>query len=511
MLIRTSLILTCILHCLIRLSAQNNVADNYRIKLDAFKAMHPPAMVYFHFDKPSYFAGDSVYYKAYQIEDESWIPRHTPQFITCEILDKVNRKVVLTHEALIDNGIAIGAFKLPDDMTTGDYVFKADSYLMNFDAPNIDFLYSFYVKGKDTKITTQAKSQIHQNFVEGNNIVQGVLCRVVVKSDKDGFGKLVNEKGDSLASFIVNNGYGTLKFRPKNTDNLFTILHNEKIALPKVQQYGTVMTVDNIGSEFDLTVVLSAKLPEGVSEQKLTLMTDCNGKTGQYFDIFATNGKTIQVIPKATLRHGINRFLILDEKSNILNERLVYYHNPKLLFVSCEKVVQQINKQEDEVTLKFDVIDAAGNPVDAELSLSVVDSAFEVITERQDMVQSFTVNQQFAYPITDISVFFKNHKLINAKQFDLWVMTQQYGRYHWEDVKKYEYKPLDAYRIPYADERKAPKLSGFTAKNGLEFWQPSLKLLNGKGTVTFKTSHKKALHYKIVGFDRKGNITHIEF
>ncbi len=490
--------------------AQSKSAEEYRSKLETFRAMHPPAMLYFHFDKSFYSAGDSLRFKVYQVENEDWKPRATPQFIDFQFIALEDNKIILTEKTVLDNGVAIGAIALPKDLKTGVFRFKADSYLMNFDAQHLDFQQDIKILGNETFVKKTVPFQA-SCFAEGGNLVQGILSKITVSANEDGTGKLVNEKGDSLAFFNVVNGFTSFKYRPKSTDKLFVKIKNQTLPLPEVKPYGITMSIDNIGSDADLTIIVAAKFPEAQQEQRVTIMTENNGKTGQYFDLIAVNGKTIQVFPKAALKHGIMRFSMLDANTNILAERLLYHHSPNLFYLNCQKNVKDLGK-ELEITLNIDASDLAGKPVDANLSISISDSLnYAENVDFQDIVTAFTLQQNFEKPISNIEKYFKNNRLTDAKEMDNLMLSQKYARYDWQEVKAYQYKALDTYRVPYADERKAAKPRHFEPKNGLLYWNPEIILVNGKAIISFKVPKNTHLHYDIQGFDSNGALGNLKF
>jgi hypothetical protein len=381
---------------------------------------------------------------------------------------------------------------------------------MNFDAQNIDFQYDFKVLGKEP-IVAKIPNFEAACFVEGGNLVQGILSKITIKANENVSGKIINEKGDSLASFSVNNGFAQLKYRPKSTDKLFVKIREKSLALPEVKPFGITMSLDNVGSDADLTIIVTGKFPEAQQEQRITVMTESNGKTAQYFDLIAVNGKTIQVFPKVALKHGIMRFSLLDANTNILAERLIYHHSPNIFYLNCNKTIKEIGN-ENEITLSIDASNLEGKMVDANLSIAVTDSLnFVENIDFQDITSTFTLQQNFEKPAPNIEKYFTNHRLKDAKMMDMLMLTQKYARYDWQEVKNYQYKPLDAFRVPFADERKAEKSRGFEAKNGLFYWNPELILKDGKGTVTFKVPKTAKLHYSIQGFDKNGKVGTLSF
>ncbi|MFZ4543642.1 MAG: MG2 domain-containing protein [Saprospiraceae bacterium] len=488
---------------------QNTVADNYRIKLEAFRAMHPPAMIYFHFDKPAYSPGDTIHYKVYQVETEDWKPRPTPQFIDIEIIRLSDAETIQKERTIVDNGVGMGAFQLSKEMMPGIYRLKADSHLMNFNAKDIDFQYDFKIIGN---LPDSGHSDIHAEcYIEGGNWVAGVLSHVVVTANSDLMGKLVNEKGDSLAAVQITNGFASFKFRPKTIEKLFVELNNKRFPLPEVKKHGTVITIDNQPNDANIAIILSSKLAPGLSEKRLTLMCDHDGKTGLYFDIVAQNGKVIQLFPKSAFRHGINRILLIDSAMNILNERLIYHHSPRLMYLKVNKSTTA-KGDDDEIILELSAENKEGLPVEADLSISVVDSVVQTnALDYDNIVQTFSLQQNLLNRIPKVEKMFESNKLIDTRLMDLHMISSKYGRFQWSDVKNYEYQPLEPFRLPYADERKAIKEKGFAASNGLIYWNPSVLLKNGMAKAIFKAPKGAKLHYKITGFDKKGLIGNLEF
>jgi hypothetical protein len=498
------LFICCLFSALISV-AQSKGADIYKSKLDAFRAMHPPAMLYFHWDKTSYAAGDSIRFKAYQIEQENWKPREMPQFVDIELIALDSQKVVLREKAVLDAGVAIGAFQIPPSLKAGHYRLKADSYLLNFDAPNIEYQYDFLIDLPKMTQLSEPKLKLEAR-VEGEALVKGILSKIIVSANQDGTGKLCNEKGDSLMVFPIQKGFGTVRYRPRTEDKLYIEFKGSKIALPEVKPYGITMSIDNIGTNSDLNIIITGKLPQGEMERRVTIMVENNGKATFWFDVIATNGKTIQVFPKTALRHGVMRFSLLDESGEVIAQRLLYHHTPNLFFINCKKQTKDIGN-EKEITLNIEATDLDNKPIDANLSISVMDSVdYLKAIENQNIVTEFSIQQQFEQSIERLPQYFDGNRVKDAQAMDMLMLSQKMGRYKWEEMKIYQYKPLDSYSIPYSDERRAPKKRGFTPTNVLFYWNPELLLQQGKGTATFKVPKNKPFVITIEGFDKNGLI-----
>lgn len=489
--------------CPIWIFAQtNDIGEEYRVKSDIYKGMHPPAMVYFHFDKAAYHVGDSVHYKAYQIEDEKWMARHTPQFFNIEIVDLATQKVVQNEQALLDEGVAIGAFRLDKKLPAGTYRFKIDAHLMNFNAPNIDFTYDFKLLGADRKDLPKPTLEV-AFFPEGGNLVQGIMTKVAIRATEDVQGAIVNEKGDSLMPFFTYRGLGQIRLRPKSTDKLYGRVRGERFALPLVAATGVTLTLDNANPNADISIILNGKLAEGVPQEQVTVVNDWNGRATQFFDAQVNNGKNIILFPRRGLRHGVSRIQVLNPKGEILCERLLYNHAPPTLFLATKSTIKDTD-DEQEITLSFDLTDSEGKIANANLSIAVTDSLNQIESiDNEDIITHFSLQQMLSKPIASNGIFSKN-ALIDAKNLDLLLLTEKLGRYKWSDIKAYQYKPLDPYRIPYRDERLKQKMRSFVPQNGLIYWNPEVIIIDGKGTLTFRAPKNTILKYNIQGMAREG-------
>ncbi len=144
------LCIICSLFFKIEVSAQA-VSKNDLLKItaaaDTFRNQHPIEKLYLQFDKPYYAVGDTLWFKAYLLNDYLR-PSDKSQIINIDIANDSN-KVIKQYRVPAEGGLAWGNISLDEKegFTTGTYTIRAyTNWMRNF---GNDYFYykTFYVSG----------------------------------------------------------------------------------------------------------------------------------------------------------------------------------------------------------------------------------------------------------------------------------------------------------------------------------------------------------------------------
>lgn len=96
----------------IQLSNLKKTAANYQEK------------IYLHTDKPFYFAGDEVFFKAYLNYGNPYLRNELSKVLHVQLIDE-DRKYVLQKKFTIQNGLSVGSFYLSDSLSGEKYYLRA--------------------------------------------------------------------------------------------------------------------------------------------------------------------------------------------------------------------------------------------------------------------------------------------------------------------------------------------------------------------------------------------------
>lgn len=148
---------------------------NYKPGASISYAEPPPLLyenVYLHTDKPYYYPGETIWFKAYMRYADVYLYDSLSKVLYVELIND-QRKIVASRIAEIATGQASGDFTLPDSLATGNYYLRAyTNWMRNFGDQNL------FVRPVPVLDLTQ-RADSHQALklpIQGN---------VIIQSDKD--------------------------------------------------------------------------------------------------------------------------------------------------------------------------------------------------------------------------------------------------------------------------------------------------------------------------------------
>ncbi|MDX5338664.1 MAG: TonB-dependent receptor [Cyclobacteriaceae bacterium] len=95
--------------------------------------------VYLHTDKPYYYAGDPLFFKAYFSYGNSYLRDELSKILHVELIS-TDRDLVLRKKFLIQDGIVVGDFYLPDSLTSDSFYLRAYTNWMRNYGPESYFM-----------------------------------------------------------------------------------------------------------------------------------------------------------------------------------------------------------------------------------------------------------------------------------------------------------------------------------------------------------------------------------
>lgn len=409
--------------------------------LETYATRFQPEKIYIHFDKASYFAGQTVWFKAYLTEDG------LPATSKTLYMDWVTEEGKVLHHGVapVVGGTTNGQFDIPDDFT-GKYIqVKAyTKWMLNFDTA---FLYS-----KDIRILQQpaasrpSKPTINTTlrfFPEGGDLVEGITNRVAFKA-ADQYGRpakvrgiITDQQGNRVDSFkTTHNGMGHLFFIPASGKTYSVKWKNEQgveqsTSLPVAKPSGVAMQVAVLADKrivsLQATPELAATSPSfllvGTMNQHLVFQTDV---------ALAANGTVRRVIPVANLPSGILTLTLFDANKNAIAERVTFLNNGEYRFQPQMQVTRwglsKRGRNEIEISLPDSI------PI-ANLSISVTDVAIDADTTENIYTSLLLTNDIRGY-VHNPAYYFTHQADTLAQQLDLVMLTNGWRRFQWESISK---------------------------------------------------------------------------
>jgi hypothetical protein len=411
--------------------------------LSKLSAGYVPEKVYLHYDKSSYCAGETVWFKAYLME------RNLPsaQSKTLYIDWVADNGAVLSHTVSpVVKGATNGQFEIPQGYNYKSLHVRAyTKWMLNFDTA---FLYNkdLRILLKPSANTPSAPSAIVssiQFFPEGGDIISGASNNIAFKAnDQYGrpvevSGKLTDSKGNTIQSFVtVHDGMGSFSFTPRpGTDYSVSWTdeknksHTSSLPLIKPSGFSMQMTID----DKKRVLIISAGNNNEKEPQHLHLIGTMNQGLVFSNDIKLSDNKSAErIIPTEELSSGILTFTLFDANWNPIAERITFINNNEYAFQPTMEVQKKDTEKRKRNEIQIRIPDSLQ---DANLSIAVTDMSIEKDTT-ENIISHFLLSSDIKGRIHNPAYYFLNNSDSLAQQLDLVMLTNGWRRFKWEDVTK---------------------------------------------------------------------------
>ena len=412
-------------------STLSNISTNYQTE-----------KVYLHYDKSSYYAGETIWFKAYLME--GLFPANQSKNLYVDWI--ADNGTVLSHTVspIVDAGTN-GQFDVPAEYNADFIHVRAYTrWMLNFDTA---FVYSKDIRilPKDPVTTKTAVNIVPsiQFFPEGGDIIAGVKNRIAFKAN-DQYGrpikikaKLFDNKGTLIQSTSsIHDGMGSFYFTPQAANSYTVKWTDEKNAehnsdLPQIKSSGISMQVSIEDKKRVITINAGSQLPDDL--QQIHLVGTMNQALVLKNDILLTmNNSVKRVIPTTGLPSGILTLTLFDDKWNAIAERITFINNNDYSFQPQMEVqrwgLSKRKRNEIEITLPDSLHDT-------NLSIAVTDAAIERDTT-DNIISHFLLSSEIRGRVYNPAYYFSNNSDSIAQNLDLVMLTNGWRRFKWEDVVK---------------------------------------------------------------------------
>jgi hypothetical protein len=535
-------VLLLMLFCGLYANAQNTNVGFASIvnSLDSLRKTLPVEKVHLHLDKPFYSIGDTIWIKAYVVDQDNRLS----DLSRVVHLDLINSSdSIKTSLAMpLNNGEAWGGLTLTDTIfSAGNYNLRAYTNVMrNFDS---DYFYNRSiaignalpppinspVKTETTAANTSV-TEISKNgsgdislafFPEGGNLINGVPSIVAFKAvgtdglSRDVNGYIVDQKNERIATFASEHaGMGVFKILPTvdNTYNaIITVNGAEKrIPLPPVQNIGYGLAVTQDKENIIIKIISSAS----ITTDTLNIVAQANNEVFYTGQAFINGRRFLAALPKKRFPEGVLQITLFDKKFIPAAERLTFIkHNSQNIhigFTNTPPVAQNNGKVQLNITAK----DAAGKPVQGAFSVAVTNADKVHYDENSEasIYSDLLLTADLKGYIEQPNYYFTDTLAIKQKHLDNLLLTQGWRRFVWQDVFADKMRPVlfkperDNVTGLVVDSKKQP-VAG--ARVSLFLKTGGMVLLNAISDVHGKFSFDSVLtdkneKYSLTATDRTG-------
>ena len=422
-------------------------AQNIDSTIAAYGEQYAQERTYLHYDKSTYAAGETIWFKAYLMQgiypaDES------KTFYTDWTDDKGN---LLSHTVgPIVDAISNGQFDIPANYTGQFIHVKAyTKWMLNFDSA---FIYSkdirILAKNNSTSATKNNILPTIEFFPEGGDAVVGVINKIAFKtSDQWGRpvkikGVIQNNKGEKIDSLrILHDGMGYFFINPKPGESfvakwaVMTVQNKDEkeaehtTVLPAIKSNGISMQVIISGSKRNFFINASPDISANLGS--LNLIGTMNQTEVFKVEKDISSGSCKGIIPTQSLPTGILTVTVFDKHWSPLAERITYINNEDYLF-RPEMTVQRwgLNKR-----AKNEIQITVPDSIAANLSVSVTDADIDADSS-STIISHLLLSSELKGTVYNSSYYFSNNSDSVSQHLDLVMLTHGWRRFVWEEIAK---------------------------------------------------------------------------
>ena len=271
-------------------------------------------------------------------------------------------------------------------------------------------------------------------FPEGGDLIEGVSSVVAFKATygngfpEDVTGKVL-EDGQHIADICcIHDGMGQFVMTPHPGKTYQVVLDDGRsFPLPEIKRDGMTLRVVR-SSATGIDIIVSA--PDSIARAFNILAKfhgiPCSGAQG------TVRKKQAVRLPKELFPlQGIVELTLTDGDGRPVAERLVYVNHEQRLNITATLDKERYNLR-DTGKIRLQVTDAEGNPVQAELAVSIFDKAYLYLPGHENIMSHGYLSEQIRGDIFNPTYYFDERNADRLQALDLLLMTQGWRRYVWD-------------------------------------------------------------------------------
>jgi len=281
-------------------------------------------------------------------------------------------------------------------------------------------------------------------FPEGGNLISGLKNKVAFKAVNltgepiDIAGTLFEDSVPVLKFKSIYLGMGSLIFTP-NFNKKYTIHLTEPIIdsvflLPEVYHQGIIMQL--IGRDNE-SLSIKVTQNEELNPEDIYLRVQSRGIV--YGMTNAKLDKELLIkVPLSGLPQGIAEVTLFNSNLVPVSERLVYINQNRKLNITTQ-LSKELFPTRGKATLKVSVKDDKGQPVMANLGISIYDRLYQNPCDSNNILAHYYLSTQLKGRIYNPSIYFSKSKGSN-EALDLLMLTQGWRKYVWNETNLSKFK-----------------------------------------------------------------------
>jgi hypothetical protein len=442
------ILLTTILLLPVRAQSYNDQQIELAERLHSLAENASPELAYIQTSKDIYETGEDLWFKVYLLDAQYLVPSLLSKTLYLQLLNETSKKAVWQEKYEIQDGFANGRVYLESTLPEGDYILAAYTPNSFFnDTTEFKALRRIKVRKDITSgtepviipVTLKSSSIQFMTFPEGGDLVSGIQSKLAFKG--------VNSNGEPVTiegTLYENNipmlkfksthaGMGNFGFIPDIGKKYFIRLTepatDSTYHLPEI--YRTGITIQLIGRDKESLSFKVTQSPE-INPEDIYLRVQCRGIVYGMTSA-RLNGELKIKVPLSGLPQGITEVTLFNSSLVPVAERLVYVNQDRKLNISTE-LSKEIYSTRGKAILKISVKDENGQPVAANLGVTVFDKLYQNPGDSNNILTHYYLSTQLKGRIYNPSFYFNSSSKGRDEALDLLMLTQGWRKYVWNEV-----------------------------------------------------------------------------
>jgi len=328
------------------------------------------------------------------------------------------------------------SFVLPDNLETTDVII------------NLLIPYNGSTESISRSVPVLLDNIDLQFFPESGKLISGSINTIAFKAlnefgkPADVSGKIVDEEGNHIVDFVsFHDGMGGFELEPIAGKKYFAnitapFVSKKQIVLPEVHNEGVRFSLDEVNKATKVSIF-------STRTEALQLRISNSLKILLKQDIKSSEKELL--IDTSKFPMGITKFSILDEKGNILAERLIFLNSERQLSIDIQVDKEAFDTRE-KVAVTIKTSDESGAAISSNLSIAVADNKLlSFADDKQDHILSYLLlSSELKGKIHEPLFYFDAEEVKAKKALDYVLLTHGWRDYTQENnilIMNAKYQP----------------------------------------------------------------------
>lgn len=453
--------------------------EGWKEHLEQFGKSIPQEEVFLHLDNTCYFAGDTLYFKAYVRRSDTGKLTNLSQLLYTELWNQEGY-MLERHLVKLKDGQGTGSYALADTLYGGFYELRAytrwqlnwgeyqhphtwpaERWFFNkkmakefyrdyeklysriipvYNKPEVPGMYTHDMTERPHmryyRTAAKKPKPVLSLYPEGGVLVEGTKARVAFEANEadgehiTGTIRLYGKGGTLLhEQRTENRGRGTLEFPCEPGVTYTTVFTSDSNAvirmhMPKAEKDGCAVRTDIVDGYLKLTLQ-----PRGEAANETLGVTVTMGGALHYFQKFRAEDTQIH-IPTDSLPTGVAQVTVYNAQGRVYSDRLCFIRHQKDIDMAGVNfgTIQKQYEPFDSIHLSVENPHAAGSTI----SLAVRDAATsEYLYDSSNILTEMLLCSQIRGFVEQPDYFFEKDDETHRRHLDLLLMVQGWRRHNW--------------------------------------------------------------------------------